>query len=219
MFIGHFAAGAALKGADNRVPLWALLAGVQFVDIFAMIFVLLGIERMDVVPGFTATNDLDMFMPYTHSLILTPVWAALGAGLYKLYDKNADRKALLVIAAAVACHWPLDLLVHVPDMPIFFSQDLTVGFGLWNMPLLTIAIETGILIAAFVIYRNTAMQQVSSLPLFIVLFALMAFFAVHALFMHIPMADTTSAAFTALFFFIGFPILAYFVERKAGLAF
>ncbi|MGC6535443.1 MAG: hypothetical protein ACON4V_07860 [Parvibaculales bacterium] len=214
MFIGHFAAGAALKGADSRVPLWALLAGVQFVDIFAMIFVLLGIERMDVVPGFTATNDLDMFMPYTHSLVLTPVWAVFGAALYKLYDKNADRKALLVVAAAVACHWPLDLLVHVPDMPIFFSEDFTVGFGLWNMPLLTIAIETGILVAAFIIYRKTAMQQVSNLPLFIVLFALMAFFAVHALFMHIPMEDTVSAATTALFFFIGFPVLAYFVERR-----
>ena len=58
------------------------------------------------------------------------------------------------------------------------------------------------------------MQQVSSLPLFIVLFGLMAFFAVHALFMHIPMEDTVSAATTALFFFIGFLVLAYFVERK-----
>ena len=45
MFIGHFAAGAALKGADNRVPLWALLAGVQFVDIFAMIFTQLASVR------------------------------------------------------------------------------------------------------------------------------------------------------------------------------
>lgn len=213
MFIGHFAAGAALKGADNRVPLWALIVGVQLVDIFAMIFVLLGIERMDITPGLTATNDLDMFMPITHSLVLTPVWAAFGAALYKLYDKNADRKALLVIAASVACHWPLDLLVHAPDMPIFFSSDLTVGFGLWNMPLLTILIESAILVAAFIIYRRTAMSQVRSLPVFIVFFALLAFFAVHSLFMHIPLEDSQSAATTALFFFIAFPVLAYFVEK------
>ena len=216
MFAGHFAAGAVLKGADNRVSLWALLLGVQFVDIFAMIFVLLGIERMNVVPGFTATNDLDMFMPYNHSLILTPIWAALGAALYKLYDKTADRKALLVIAAAVACHWPLDLLVHVPDMPIFLSEDMKVGFGLWNMPLITIAIETLIVIAAFVIYRRTSMPQVTNMPVFIVLFGLMAFFALHALFMHIPTENTTSAAIMGLVFFLGFPLLAYFVERKAA---
>ena len=216
MFAGHFAAGVALKGADNRVPLWALLAGVQFVDIFAMIFVLLGIERMDIVSGFTATNDLDMFMPYTHSLIMTPFWAALGAGLYKLYDKNADRKALLVIAAAVACHWPLDLIVHVPDMPIFFSQDLTVGFGLWNMPLLTIAIETIIVVAAIAIYHRTAMERVKVLPVLIALFALLGFFAIHGLFMHIPMQDTVSGAIMGLVFFLGFPILAYFAEHRAA---
>lgn len=214
MFAGHFAAGVALKGADNRVPLWALLVGVQFVDIFAMIFVLLGIERMDIVPGFTATNDLDMFMPYTHSLVMTPLWAALGAGLYKLYDKNADRKALLVIAAAVASHWPLDLIVHVPDMPIFFSQDLTVGFGLWNMPLVTIAIETVIVVAAIAIYYRTAMQRVKILPVLIVLFALLGFFAIHGLFMHIPMEDTVSGAIMGLVFFLGFPVLAYFAEHR-----
>lgn len=214
MFAGHFAAGAVLKGADNRVPLWVLLVGVQFVDIIAMAFVLLGIERMDVVAGFTASNDLDMFMPFTHSLILTPVWAAIGAGLYWLYDRAADRKSLLIVAAAVACHWPLDLLVHVPDMPIFFSENLKVGFGLWNMPLVTIAIETAIVIAAFIIYRRTAMQQVASMPIFYTVFGLMGFFALHTLFMHIPMEDTASAATTALVFFIGFPVLAYFVEHR-----
>lgn len=214
MFAGHFAAGAVLKGADSRVPLWALLIGVQFVDIIAMLLVLLGVERMDIRPGFTASNDLDMFMPVTHSLILTPVWAAIGAGLYKLYDKTADRKALLVIAAAVACHWPLDWLVHVPDMPVLMSRDWRLGLGLWNMPYVTIAMETALVLAAIFIYRRRAMAQVQNKPMFFVLFGLMLFFAVHTLFMHIPMRDTVSASITALVFFLGFPLLAYFVERK-----
>ena len=214
MFAGHFAAGAVLKGADSRVPLWVLLLGVQFVDIFAMVFVLLGIERMDITPGFTAANDLDMFMPYTHSLILTPVWAALGAALYKLYDRGADTKALWVVAAAVACHWPLDLIVHVPDMPIFFSEDLTVGFGLWNMPLLVIAIETGLVVAGFLIYQRVAKTQISNRAAFYGLFGIMGFFAAHQLVMHIPTEDTQSAATTALIVFLALPAIAWFAERR-----
>ena len=214
MLAGHFASAAILKGADNRVPLWVLLVAVQFVDIFCMIFVLLGWERMDVVHGFTAVNDLDMFMPYTHSLIMTPLWAALGAGLYKLYDKTADNKSLLIVAIAVAGHWVLDLLVHVPDLPLFFSEDVKFGFGLWHFKFITIALESAMVVAAYMIYRRSSEAQISNRAMFYAVFGLMAFFAAHQLVFHIPTGDTTGTAITGLFVFLLLPVLAYFAEKR-----
>jgi hypothetical protein len=215
MFIGHFAAGIALKGADKKIPLWTLLIAVQLVDIATMIFVLLGWERLDIVPGFTQTNDFDMFMPITHSLIMTPVWAAIGAGLYKIYDRHADKTALLIIAAAVACHWFLDLLVHVPDLPILFSEDWKFGFGLWNMPLLVIAIETLMLTFALLIYRSTirAGVQVNQYILGILCVIFYAF-ALHTLFVTLPVNSSQEAAITALVVFLAIPLIAWFAETR-----
>ncbi len=214
MFVGHFAVGVALKGADKTIPLWALLLAVQFVDILAMIFILLGWERMDIVPGFTKSNDLDMFMPLTHSLIMTPIWCAIGARLYKFYDHTATRGTLIVIALAVASHWLLDLLVHTPDMPIFFSEDVKVGFGLWNMPLFTIAIETIMVILAIMIYRHAIEGHAAIGKMMIVLFGVLLFFAAHTLVIHIPTETADSAALTGLGVFLALPLLAYLSERR-----
>ncbi|MDA9230390.1 hypothetical protein OAI46_00125 [Alphaproteobacteria bacterium] len=216
MFIGHFAAGIALKGADKKIPLWALLIAVQLVDIATMIFVLLGWEKLDIVPGFTKTNDFDMFMPITHSLIMTPVWAAIGAGLYKLYDRHADKTALLIIAAAVACHWFLDLLVHVPDLPILFSEDWKFGFGLWNMPLLVIAIETFMLTFSLLIYRSTLKAGVAvNKYVFSGLCVVFYFFALHTLFVTLPVNNSQEAATTALIVFLAIPLLAWWGEKPS----
>lgn len=216
MLAGHFASAGMLKGADNRVPLWVLLLAVQFVDIFCMAFVLLGIERMDVVHGFTAVNDLDMFMPYTHSLIMTPLWAAFGAALYKLYNKTADTKSMLIVAAAVALHWFLDLLVHVPDLPLLFSEDVKFGFGLWHNKIATIAVETAMVAAAYLIYMRTSAAQISRKIMVFAVFGLMLFFAAHQLVMSIPTGDATGTAISGLIVFLLLPALAYFAEKPAS---
>ncbi|MGZ4890442.1 MAG: hypothetical protein ACXWBH_14770, partial [Candidatus Angelobacter sp.] len=79
MFTGHYSAsfaGKALAGksgdkdSDKRIPLWLLFMAVQFIDVLWSIFVLLGIEKVRIVPGITASNALDLYyMPYTHSLL------------------------------------------------------------------------------------------------------------------------------------------------------
>ena len=57
------------KALDKTIPLWLLFLAVQLVDISWAIFVLLGIEKVRIVPGFTATNPFDLYyFPYTHSL-------------------------------------------------------------------------------------------------------------------------------------------------------
>ncbi len=68
MFIGHYGVALALKGAEPRGSLGLLFLGVQLVDIAFFPLVVLGIERMNIVPNYTASTHFELaFMPYTHS--------------------------------------------------------------------------------------------------------------------------------------------------------
>ena len=70
MFVGHYGPSLAIKASRNSIPLWVLFVAVQLLDACWSIFVLLGVEKVRIVPGITATNPLDLYyMPYTHSLI------------------------------------------------------------------------------------------------------------------------------------------------------
>jgi hypothetical protein len=128
MFVGHYGISFVAKSFARRIPLWLLFMAVQFVDVLWAIFVLLGIEKVRIRPGITATNPLDLYyMPYTHSLIAAFVWAGAGFVGYKFAGRSASRTALLV-AAAVFSHWVLDLIVHRPDLPIY-DDKYKVGLG------------------------------------------------------------------------------------------
>ncbi len=49
MFVGHYAAGLALKKVEKNAPLGLLFLAVQFVDILFFPFAVLGIERFKIV--------------------------------------------------------------------------------------------------------------------------------------------------------------------------
>ena len=56
----------------------------------------------------------------------------------------------------VVSHWFLDLLVHIPDLPIFPGYSLKVGFGLWNSFAASIILEGLIFgLGAFVYFKVT----------------------------------------------------------------
>ena len=70
MFVGHYGVSFATKKADPSIPLWVLFLAVKWLDVLWAPLVILGIEKVRIVPGFTATNPLDLYyMPYTHSLV------------------------------------------------------------------------------------------------------------------------------------------------------
>lgn len=149
MFIGHYSVSFALKKYAPRTPFWALLLGVQFVDVLFMAFVLLGIEKMRIVPGFTEVNPYDLyFMPYTHSLLGHLFWSAVVYGIAQLVmrkipDLTTQSRNLiaLLLAASVFSHYILDLLVHTPDLPLAGDHTLKLGLGLWQIWQLTLALE------------------------------------------------------------------------------
>jgi hypothetical protein len=102
MFVGHYGPSFAVKAARASIPLWVVFIAVQLIDVLWAIFVLLGIEKVRIVPGFTATNPLDLYyMPYTHSLIGATVWAIAAGIVYYLFRKVDGWSAAAIVGAAV----------------------------------------------------------------------------------------------------------------------
>lgn len=143
MFMGHYSAAFVAKRIAPALPLPVWFLACQVIDIFWGSLVLLGIEKMRVVPNFTASNGLDLyFMPYTHSLSSAVLWSLSAALLFWLCAPNMAQRTriAIVIGMAVASHWLLDLLVHIPDLPLWFNS-FKVGLGWWNYRTFALLLE------------------------------------------------------------------------------
>ncbi len=53
MFVGHYGPSFAAKALKKSIPLWVRFLAVQLLVVFWSIFVLLGIEKVRIVPGIT----------------------------------------------------------------------------------------------------------------------------------------------------------------------
>src|SRR5262249_14771479 len=145
MFIGHYSVSFAGKAVEKRLPLWLLFIAVQFIDVLWGVFILLGIEKARIVHGFTASNDLDLYyMPYTHSLAGVLVWSAAAYVFCQMVPRFRGRRTGLILGAAVFSHWVLDLIVHVPDLALYYSVG-KMGFGLWNYRVPAFVLEIALL--------------------------------------------------------------------------
>lgn len=150
MFVGHYGPSFLAKRLAPDIPLWILFLAVQLLDVFWAIFIFLGVERVRIVPGFTQTNALDLYyMPYTHSLPGALAWAAAAAIAYRLITGSGLESA--VVGAAVFSHWPLDLLVHRPDLALY-DNAAKVGLGMWDYPYVTLIVEGALLLGAMALY-------------------------------------------------------------------
>jgi hypothetical protein len=150
MFVGHYGPSFVAKRLDPAIPLWILFLAVQLLDVLWAVFIFLGVERLRIVPGFTRTNPLDLYyMPYTHGLPAALAWAASAALVYRLIAGSGRGGAL--VGAAVFSHWPLDYLVHRPDLPLY-DNAAKVGLGLWDYPYVTLALEGALLFGAMGLY-------------------------------------------------------------------
>jgi hypothetical protein len=161
MFVGHYSVAFAVKSENNKIPLWVLFIAVQFLDYIWATLVLLGIEKLRVIKGFTAGSMLDSyFHPYSHSLVTAVLWSVVAALIYKaacgrrsrLYSKSAP----WIIGVAVFSHWILDLIAHPRDLAIY-DNTWKVGFGLWNYRDPEFALEIALLAGGIILYlaRNS----------------------------------------------------------------
>ncbi|HUO89799.1 MAG TPA: hypothetical protein VMU08_11525 [Rhizomicrobium sp.] len=155
MFIGHYGVSFAGKAAERRLPLWLLFLAVQWLDIVWSVLVMLNVEKVRIVPGFTESNGMDLYyMPYTHGL---PGALALAAvfGIFATLFWRERRAAIWAVAAgAVFSHWLLDLVVHVEDLPLL-GDSYKVGFGLWRHVWLSLPLELICLVAGAALYARS----------------------------------------------------------------
>jgi hypothetical protein len=113
----------------------------------------LGLEHVVISPGISTVTPLDFVdYPISHSLLVVVGWSLLFGVVYYFITKN--QKGALLLAALVLSHWVLDLIVHIPDLPLYPGASPKVGFGLWNSAVLTILVEGLIFIAGIIIYIN-----------------------------------------------------------------
>ena len=153
MFVGHYSVALAAKSEKNRIPLWVLFIAVQFLDYIWATLVLLGIEKLRVIKGFTAGSMLDSyFHPYSHSLPTALIWSAIAAVVYKaIWRAKASNSAALIVGAAVFSHWILDFIAHPRDLPLY-DNTLKVGLGMWNHRDPEFALEIALLAGGIVLY-------------------------------------------------------------------
>jgi membrane-bound metal-dependent hydrolase YbcI (DUF457 family) len=215
MFLGHFAVGFAAKRAAPRVSLGWLVAAPLLLDLLWPIFVLLGWERVSVVPGDTAFTPLrfDAY-PITHSLLTAVGWAALfGAACWAVCR---DRRGAVVVALGVLSHWVCDAIVHRPDLPLYPGGPL-VGLGVWNSVPATIVLEMTAFVTGAVIYTRTAgpWRGAARLAWGGLLVFLAASFLAAAF--GPPPPSAAAVAATALAAWI-FPVWAWWLDRGRGAA-
>ena len=156
MFVGHYSVAFAVKSERNRIPLWVLFVAVQFLDYVWATLVLLGIEKLRVIKGFTAGSMLDSYYhPYSHSLIAAVLWSSMAAIGYKSLCgrlRYPGRKpAALIVGVAVFSHWILDFIAHPRDLPIY-DNTWKVGLGFWNYRGLEFGLEVALLAGGIVLY-------------------------------------------------------------------
>jgi hypothetical protein len=157
VFAGHFAPAFVGKTADRDIPLWVLVFAAQWLDLLWALLLLLGIERIAIVPGITAANPLDLiYAPFSHSLAAAGIWALVASVAYGNFVRYGRlRGAPLVVGLVVLAHWCLDLLVHRPDLPLV-GNSAKVGLGLWAYPMPALFLELGLLFGALWWYYRRA---------------------------------------------------------------
>ena len=152
MFIGHFAPALIAATHKDAPRLSVLFVAAQLVDWVFFGLLLTGTEKMRIIPGFTAVSPLDLYyMPYTHSLLGSAIFAAGFGVVVGFATKN--RTGAYLAATVVLSHWFIDLLVHAPDLTLMGSPP-KLGLGLWNNPLIEIPLELALTFGALWLYAR-----------------------------------------------------------------
>jgi hypothetical protein len=140
VFIGHYGAGLAAKRFTPYTSLGTLVIAAQLLDLLWPTFLMLGIERVRIDPGNTRVTPLAFeYYPWSHSLLMAIVWAALAGTAYAVFRRHT--RGAWIVSAAVLSHWVLDLVTHRPDLPLWPPNGPMVGLGLWNSVAGTVAAE------------------------------------------------------------------------------
>ena len=178
MFLGHYAVAFAAKKAAPRASLGTLIFAAQLLDLMWPLLLLAEVEHVRIAPGLMEASALDfVHYPWSHSLAMAAVWAALLGGLYHTMQRNR-RGAAIIIGALVLSHWLLDAPFHRPDLPLWPGSATLVGGGLWNSLAVTLGLELGLLAVGVAMYlrRTRPLDRIGNWGLWAGVLLLVAFY-------------------------------------------
>lgn len=220
MFLGHYGVAFALKRVEPKLSLGTLFIAVQLPDLLWGIFVLLGWEHARIVPGHTAMTPLEFLnYPISHSLVGAAVWSVVAAAAYYSWptrDTSRHWQASALVGLAVFSHFPLDVLVHAADLPLLDNESTKLGFGLWNNPAATIALELLALGAGLALYvaKRSHRHPARAPRITILILTLLATYLAN-LYGPLP-TDMTTVAVSAIVLYLAMGALAAWADRRAS---
>jgi hypothetical protein len=151
MFVGHLGAGLAVKAAEPRWNLGVLFAAALFADLLLWALVLVGAESVGAPLASGRARFFKFAFPYSHGALASAGWTLAAAALgWAVAGAGTPRRARLAcaLAIAVASHFLLDLVVHVPDLPVAGGDSAKLGLGLWRAMPAALAVELALAVAA-----------------------------------------------------------------------
>ncbi|WP_018614310.1 metal-dependent hydrolase [Segetibacter koreensis] len=149
MFIGHFALGFAAKKINPTPSLGTYFLAVQFLDLLWPTLLLLHVEKVEI----TGKKGLPLNFisyPISHSLAMVLLWGLLFSVLYWLFKK--ETKSAIVLGLCVVSHWVLDLIVHIPDLPLYPGKSPLFGLGLWKSITASLIVELLLFVSGIFLY-------------------------------------------------------------------
>ena len=211
MFVGHYSAALAAKAAESSAPLWTYVIGCQLLDVGWSGLIMTGAEKMRVDPSLPGSSLVLYHMPWTHSLPGAVAWSLAAALAVRLALKLPWRAAVFV-GLTVFSHWLLDLLVHRPDLELWFGAG-KVGFGLWNYPVIEQAVEIGLLAVAGAFWAGQRVREgrrVWPAALFLTLLVAVQIIAM----LTPPGGGATQTAIMALAVYLALGAVAWLIDRR-----
>ncbi len=132
--INHAATALIIKKAYPDVPIAAILVSVQLIEIFWVTLNFFGIEKTTTENSVKSVKDIHLtYMPYSHSIVSTAVFAAGAWILIALGFKAVDVGT--AVALGICSHLVLDLISHARDIVIApFLERRKFGLGLYEIP-------------------------------------------------------------------------------------
>jgi hypothetical protein len=156
MFLGHYGVAFALKRVEPKVSLGTLFLAVQLADLLWGCFLLLGWEHVRIIPEAIGKTPFDFYdYPLSHSLLAVVLWGMALAAIYYSWptrDTSRHWQTAALVGAAVISHWPLDILVHAPDLPLAGQDSPKWGLGLWGHPTTAMIVELLVLFVGVGVY-------------------------------------------------------------------
>jgi membrane-bound metal-dependent hydrolase YbcI (DUF457 family) len=100
MLYGHIGVGLAAKRVAPKASLGVLLLAATVIDTLCGVFVITGVEGID-VSGASSS-------PWSHGLFMAVVWSIAGFAVAFLLSR--DRRTGIIVGLVVFSHWVLDFL-------------------------------------------------------------------------------------------------------------